>query len=189
MSRALLILSLGLGLVLAGCGTLRDDARSPRRGRDGRQVNQRVERQVHQRVGRDVNEYVRWLDGRVRLNSRQANRIDNLLTDRTHRLLNRARPSEYRRVYPFPRERRGAMTRAERQWWDDTDRAIDQVLSGGQRNEYRYITGRRQRNDRDRRYTYENRDDRDRRDRDRDDRNRRNDDDDDRRRGRDRDDD
>lgn len=100
------------------------------------------------RVDYDVDRYVDWLYDELRLHRQQARRIDRLLTDRTHDLLDRSRPGEHHRVYPFPRRDANRMSRTVHRWWSTADRAIERHLDRQQRRHYRYLT-----DPRDRRYS------------------------------------
>ncbi|MEM1116868.1 MAG: hypothetical protein AAGJ11_10215 [Bacteroidota bacterium] len=90
-------------------------------------------------IRRDVRDYVRDVDRAVRLDARQAERIERRLEDRTYDLLTRRR--DYgASAYPFPRERRAS--REVRDWWRATDRDIERELGDRQRRDYRRFVDR-----------------------------------------------
>ena len=138
---------LTLAVVAVGCSTgygqgpiydrrYPDDRRYPneRRYPDDRRSG------YYNRVQHDVNEYVRHLDRNLRLERRQAQRIQRLLDERTVRLLERTRPYDHRRVYPFPRRTDRRQDPVVDRWWRDTDRQLERQLDRWQRDEYRYMT-------------------------------------------------
>lgn len=137
-----------LAVVAAGCATTVYDTRYPdrrypdRRQPDTRRVDHRTSR-YYQHVEGDVRAYVRTLDRHLRLDRRQQQRIQRLLGERTYRLLDRTRPREHARVYPFPRrtDHRYRDTATER-WWRTLDAQIERTLDRRQRDAYRSITRR-----------------------------------------------
>lgn len=141
-----LVLLLLAGLV-AGCATLDDLYREAERYPDDVYRDSRYPDRNDNEVRRDVQRYVRDVDRAVRLDSRQERRLEDLLEDRTYRLLERDR-YDRRSVYPLPRSRRPS--REVERWWRDADRAIERTLSRRQRDEYRRFV--RRYDDRDHRY-------------------------------------
>jgi hypothetical protein len=110
-------------------------------------------RAYYHRVARDVDDYVDFLDRRLRLTRRQERYLQRRLERATYRLLERTHPRDRRYVYPFPRRFEYERNRFVARWWDRADRRIDDVLSHRQRIEYRRLTHRYDyRYRRDRRY-------------------------------------
>lgn len=96
-------------------------------------------------VRRDAERYVRDVDRAVRLDRDQERRMQDLLEDRADRLLDRDDRYDRRSDYPFPRSERAS--REVERWWADTDRAIERLLSGRQRDDYRRFIERYDRYD------------------------------------------
>ncbi|NBC19107.1 MAG: hypothetical protein GVY18_17530 [Bacteroidetes bacterium] len=113
-------------------------------------------RAQYHRVARDVDDYVDFLDRRLRLTPRQERYLQRRLERATYRLLERTHPRDRRYVYPFPRRFEYERNRAVARWWDRADYRIERVLSQRQRIEYHRLTHRYDhRYRRDRRYKYE----------------------------------
>lgn len=121
-------------------------------------------RAYYHRVARDVDDYVDFLDRRLRLTRRQEIRLQRGLERATYRLLERTHPRDRRYVYPFPRRFEYERNRFVARWWDRADRRIEDVLFRRQRFEYRRLTrGYDDRYRRDWRYERDRYGDRDRR--------------------------
>jgi hypothetical protein len=142
MSRLLLLAGLLVGL--GGCtelGYAQDvfGGRYPERGRypdrtSGRDDYSRTPE--YRRITSDAADYARRVDDALRVGNDQERRIRDLLTDRTARLLQRARARDHREVYPFPRRFRGE-TRATREFWAQADRDIERILDRRDAQAYR----------------------------------------------------
>ena len=95
----------------------------------------------YRRISSDASDYARRLDSALRLSNGQEQRIENLLVDRTARLLQRTNPRDHRDVYPFPRRFSGD-SRAARSFWASTDRDIERLLDRRDADAYRqYVRG------------------------------------------------
>lgn len=132
LTRHALLFILLLGVVAAGCSpnAFEDVIR------DGPRDTQ------HYRIDADINRYVSEVDREIMLDRRQEELVVRMLRDRTYRLLDRARRSELRYIYPFPRRTYRDMNSVQRDFWLDADRQIERRLTHSQARRYAYITGR-----------------------------------------------
>ncbi len=132
ISRSLLLLTFGFGLLTAGCAPTGPTVRYDRRVPDARHASHRAPSRVYARVSRDAHRYVRDLDRTLRLDRRQEARIEHLLTDRAIDHLRRSRSPRYANLFP-----RRYDDRATRDWWHHADKRIERELNRRQRHAYR----------------------------------------------------
>lgn len=118
-----------LGFSVTGCATyaMNDVLRGP------------TSASYHYRIDQDVRRYVGVIDRRIRLGRRQEQNVHRLLRERTFRLLDRTRPSNHRRVYPFPRREYRRMNIVQRSFWRNVDRRIERMLTRAQARRYRGV--------------------------------------------------
>ena len=97
------------------------------------------------RVERDARRYVRDLDRELHLDRRQSRVIQDIVTDRAYRHLERTRRRDLRRAYPFPRRwqvrYQDYRSRSLAQFWRRADNAVERQLDRYQRREFQYMTG------------------------------------------------
>lgn len=93
-------------------------------------------------IDEDVDRYVDLLDYELALTHRQERRIERMLESRIRHLLEHTPARDHRRVYPFPRDRRGGDRGTLRRWWRDADRHVARLLTRRQAEEYRYLARR-----------------------------------------------
>ncbi len=134
--RSALLPFLAFGLLAAGCLPTASTVRYDRRVPTARHAAHRAPSRPDARAAHDARRYVRDLDRTLRLDWRQEDRIERLLTERATEYL------RYSRVpaSPFPRRYDDRATRA---WWRDTDRRIERELDHRQRRAYRDLVRHR----------------------------------------------